>query len=55
MQRRGIGTLLLDSLAELAREHGVNRFSADVLADNRLMLSVFRKAGYALSARPVTA
>jgi acetyl coenzyme A synthetase (ADP forming)-like protein len=50
MQRRGIGTLLLDSLAELARERGVTRFSADVLADNRQMLSVFRKAGYALSA-----
>ncbi len=49
MQRRGIGTLLLDLLAELAREHGVNRFSADVLADNHIMLSVFRKAGYALS------
>ncbi len=50
MQRRGIGTLLLDALAELARERGVRRFSADVLADNRQMLSVFRKAGYALSA-----
>ncbi|MBO0859914.1 MAG: GNAT family N-acetyltransferase [Chloracidobacterium sp.] len=50
MQRRGIGTLLLDTLAELARERGVTRFSADVLADNRQMLSVFRKAGYALSA-----
>ncbi len=49
MQRRGIGTLLLDLLAEIAREHGFNRFSADVLADNHLMLSVFRKAGYALS------
>ena len=49
MQRRGIGTLLLDLLAEIAREHGVNRFSADVLADNHVMLSVFRKAGYALS------
>jgi len=50
MQRRGIGTLLLDALAELARERGVTRFSADVLADNRQMLSVFRKAGYGLSA-----
>jgi RimJ/RimL family protein N-acetyltransferase len=49
MQRRGIGTLLLDLLSEIAREHGVNRFSADVLADNHVMLSVFRKAGYALS------
>jgi acetate---CoA ligase (ADP-forming) len=50
MQRRGIGTLLLDALAELARERGVTCFSADVLSDNRQMLSVFRKAGYALSA-----
>ncbi|HQR36688.1 MAG TPA: GNAT family N-acetyltransferase [Blastocatellia bacterium] len=49
MQRRGIGSILLDALAELAREHGINRFAADVLADNRLMLSVFRKAGYALT------
>jgi len=50
MQRRGIGTILLDTLAEIARAHKITRFSADVLADNRLMLSVFRKAGYALSA-----
>lgn len=48
-QRRGIGTILLDTLAEIARDHGVERFAADVLADNRTMLSVFRKAGYALS------
>src|SRR5262249_31241979 len=49
MQRRGIGTVLLDTLAEIARDHNISRFSADVLADNRVMLSVFRKAGYALS------
>ncbi len=49
MQRRGIGTVLLDTLAEIAREHEITRFAADVMADNRVMLSVFRKAGYALS------
>ncbi|HKX30571.1 MAG TPA: GNAT family N-acetyltransferase [Blastocatellia bacterium] len=49
MQRRGLGTILLDTLAEIARTHQITRFTADVLADNRLMLSVFRKAGYALS------
>ncbi len=49
MQRKGIGSILLDALAEVARDHGIKRFAADVLADNRLMLSVFRKAGYALT------
>lgn len=49
MQRRGIGSVLLDSLAEIARANSISRFSADVLADNRLMLSVFRKAGYAVT------
>src|SRR5499426_2947570 len=50
MQRRGIGTILLDTLAEVARSQGIARFSADVMADNRTMLSVFRKAGYGVSA-----
>jgi acetyl coenzyme A synthetase (ADP forming)-like protein len=49
-QKRGIGSILLDMLAELARVQGVTRFSADVMADNRVMLSVFRKAGYGVSA-----
>lgn len=49
MQRKGIGTALLDTLAEIARENDIHYFSADVLADNRTMLSVFRKAGYAIT------
>jgi acetyl coenzyme A synthetase (ADP forming)-like protein len=49
-QKRGIGTILLDTLAEQARDQGIARFSADVMADNRLMISVFRKAGYGVSA-----
>ncbi|HKV40834.1 MAG TPA: GNAT family N-acetyltransferase, partial [Blastocatellia bacterium] len=50
VQKRGLGTILLDTLAELARGRGIVRFTADVLADNRVMLSVFRKAGYGVSA-----
>ena len=49
MQRRGIGTLLLDTLVELAQQQDIKYFSADVLTDNRQMLSVFRKAGYGIS------
>ncbi|HZS07926.1 MAG TPA: GNAT family N-acetyltransferase [Blastocatellia bacterium] len=49
MQGRGIGTLLLDTLAELARRQDITHFSADVMTDNQQMLSVFRKAGYGIS------
>ncbi len=45
-QGRGIGTLLLEHLAAVAREHGFHRFSAEVLPENHRMLHVFRNAGY---------
>jgi GNAT superfamily N-acetyltransferase len=48
-QKRGIGTQLLDTLADIALEHGITHFSADVLVDNQVMLSIFRKAGYAMT------
>jgi GNAT superfamily N-acetyltransferase len=43
MQRRGIATLLLQQLSEIASRNGVCYFSADVLADNLPMLSLIRK------------
>lgn len=43
---KGIAMLLLEHLAAIARTNGVHRFTADVLADNRPMLSVFTKAGW---------
>ena len=46
---RGLGSLLLEHLAALGREHGLTRFDADVLADNYGMLRVFRGAGFAVS------
>jgi GNAT superfamily N-acetyltransferase len=44
-QGRGVGTLLLDALAARAREEGVGRFTASMLATNRDMLDLFRKLG----------
>jgi acetate---CoA ligase (ADP-forming) len=45
-QGRGIGTRLLEQLAERAAATGVTRFVADVMAANRAMLSVFTGAGF---------
>jgi acetate---CoA ligase (ADP-forming) len=46
VQRRGIGTRLLERLATLAAEHGIEEFVATVLPENRNMLAVFRDAGF---------
>ena len=51
LQGHGIGTRLLERLAAIAREHGIDTFDADVLGDNRRMLDVFRESGFAMAAR----
>ena len=48
-QRRGIGTRLLEQLADRAGRVGIERFVAEVLPDNRNMLGVFEAAGFELS------
>ncbi|MEU4194316.1 GNAT family N-acetyltransferase [Kribbella sp. NPDC026611] len=45
-QGRGLGQLLLEHLAQAARENGIHRFVAEVLPDNRKMITVFTEAGY---------
>jgi len=45
-QGRGIGTLLLDHLARIARARGFVKFRADVEADNSAMLQVFSRSGF---------
>ena len=45
-QGRGIGTVLLEHLAAAARERGIQRFVAEVLAENSRMVRVFTDAGY---------
>lgn len=48
---RGIATLMLEHLAAIARTNGIERFTAEVLSDNRGMLAVFAKAGWPLQRR----
>ena len=50
-QGEGIATLMLEHLAAIARSNGIDRFTAEVLADNRPMLAVFAKAGWPLQRR----
>ncbi|PPB50184.1 GNAT family N-acetyltransferase [Arthrobacter pityocampae] len=45
-QGRGVGSILLEHLAAAARENGISRFSAEVLPENRKMITVFAEAGY---------
>lgn len=45
-QGRGLGSILLEHLAVAARENGIDRFSAEVLPENRKMIQVFSDAGY---------
>ncbi|HWU32751.1 MAG TPA: GNAT family N-acetyltransferase [Marmoricola sp.] len=42
----GAGSLLLEHLAALARDRGIDKFIADVLLENRPMLEVFARAGF---------
>jgi acetyl coenzyme A synthetase (ADP forming)-like protein len=48
-QRRGIGTRLVEQLAELAGRQGIERIVAEVLSSNRDMLGVFEAIGFELT------
>ncbi len=48
MQGKGIGTLLLEHLAEIAWRRGFKRFDADVLTGNHRMIEVFKSSGFEL-------
>ncbi|HEU0041606.1 MAG TPA: GNAT family N-acetyltransferase, partial [Jiangellaceae bacterium] len=50
-QGRGVGSVLLEHLAQAARERGVHRFVADILPANRKMIAVFADAGYTVDNR----
>jgi RimJ/RimL family protein N-acetyltransferase len=48
-QGRGIGTLLLAMLIELAPAYGLTTFTASVLSENHSMTKVLRQAGFRLT------
>ena len=50
-QGRGLGSILLEHLAVAARENGIRRFTAEVLPENRKMITVFAEAGYEVDRR----
>ncbi|MDA9546425.1 MULTISPECIES: GNAT family N-acetyltransferase [unclassified Bradyrhizobium] len=45
-QGRGVGSLLLKHLTEIARAQGLRELVAEVLSDNGAMRTVFAKAGF---------
>jgi len=48
-QGRGISTILLGQLAEIAQAVGISTFDASVLSENHRMIGVFRESGFAVS------
>lgn len=50
-QRQGLGTELLTRLVEVARQEGLDRLTADILAGNYAMQKLCRKAGFRLTQR----
>src|SRR3954468_12147656 len=51
-QGRGLGTLLLGQLAEVAAARGIQTFEALVLPANHRMLGVFRQSGFPVEVAP---
>jgi acetyl coenzyme A synthetase (ADP forming)-like protein len=49
MQGRGLGTRMLERLAEVGRDRGLSAFDAYVLGDNLAMMDVFLQSGFALT------
>ncbi len=51
-QGKGIGTHLLEQLATIAREKGICLFEAEVLAENKKIMKVFKDSGFKVAEEP---
>jgi acyl-CoA synthetase (NDP forming)/GNAT superfamily N-acetyltransferase len=51
-QSQGLGALLLEHLAGIARQHGISALTADVLFENSTMLHLLQHSGFAFSSGP---
>ncbi|HEX4234698.1 MAG TPA: GNAT family N-acetyltransferase [Caldimonas sp.] len=51
VQGQGLAGRLLGALTTIARRHGIQRFTAEVLADNAAMLAVFARSGLPMRRR----
>jgi len=49
MQGHGLGTRMLERLADIARDRGIRAFDAYVLGENLAMMDVFLQSGFALT------
>ena len=50
-QDRGVGTMLMRHLAQIAATKGIQEFQAEVLCNNAPMLHVFRRSGLPMTTR----
>jgi acyl-CoA synthetase (NDP forming) len=51
-QGKGIGTVLMKWLVNVARDNGITTFEASVLAENKEMMTVFRDYGFHITNEP---
>ncbi|MGZ5356127.1 MAG: N-acetyltransferase family protein [Solirubrobacterales bacterium] len=51
MQGRGLATVLIAHLAQVASARGIRAFTATVLPENRRMINVFRDSGFPVHLR----
>lgn len=52
-QRKGLGTLLMRRMSEIAKSSGLEGFTAYVLADNKPMMMVFHNSGLRLAVKRI--